>query len=210
MVLDIPKLLHALLCRCPAYIPVALDGNPTPGLVRILYLLRTYTTGGLFGEGISDNLPLMVLINCLERLMDACSPDNLTGFLRPAVDAGIIPVLSELLMVGQEPTTLQLLQVSRRVLLAAPPAESGGAQQWAGGLPPAIAKLLTVVGHPGVVSAAAETLFNVGKMRPDLLTGFQMWGVGEYLQRQKLDRDPCTAAAANGLQSIVDHMVDVS
>jgi hypothetical protein len=199
MVVQIPKLLAGLFSHCPAFIPAAVNGNITPGLVRVL---RTFCAGGQFRAEELDDTTFSLF--CLS-LMDE-SDKNSIIFWKPAIHAGIVPVLTHLLTSGHEATIFGVLRLSGSLLLASLPEEP---RPGAGTLPRAIAGLLSA-SPPVAVYEAAETLLNIGQMRPDLIEDSHAWGMADSLQRLKLHGDPRTAAAATRLMSIVGNMADVS
>lgn len=125
----------------------ALQANLTPGLVRIIRELRSdREAADEDGWRRAINSPLV----CFCQLAEAVDNNDATGFWRPAVDAGMVPVLIDML---NEPylAVKWVMRLAARLLLAAP---IGGVEVWAGGLPRAVAGLISTrppVGRGGGV-----------------------------------------------------------
>jgi hypothetical protein len=154
------------------------------------------------GIGMALNFPLM----CLSHITDASEENSKDPavFWKPAIDAGIVPVIVDLLALPDRKTILSLLRLSGTVLLAGP---RGEGQRWAGQLPRAIAGL--IIGKPPVaVHEAVAMLFNIA-LRRDLALDLRAWGVYETVRRLESDSNPDTARGAKGLLFMVDHGLNV-
>jgi hypothetical protein len=152
--------------------------------------------------GMALNFPLM----CLSQITDAseASSEDPATFWKPAIDAGIVPVIVDLLALPDRKTILSLLRLSGSVLLAGP---RGEGQRWAGELPRAIAGLVNAK-PPVAVHEAVAMLFNIA-LRRDLVLDLRAWGVHEAVRRLESDRDPETARGAKGLLFMVSQRLDV-
>jgi hypothetical protein len=189
-------------------IPIAVEANLTPGLVRVMRKLRPGHPSAARQRPDHFGIPLVAIpLMCLAQIAEKGNVGDKTAFWKPAVDAGMVRVITDLLHALDNASTIaNILRLSEGVLLACPP---GGVDDWAGGLPRAIAGLLTAR-PPVALGAAVHTLFDVGVLRPDLLAGFPTWGAHESVQQLTGDSHFRTAAAAKGLLFIVDHGLDVS
>jgi hypothetical protein len=193
LLFQLPNLLFALFDQCPACIPAALGGNLTPGLVRMLRNLRPGSPA-VTQDPVDCGLVLGSTLFCFLSLM-ASSP----AFWRPAIDAGVVPVLIAMLRIPHESTLVSLLHLSSSLLLAAP---KGSVEGWAPGLLQAIAGLVNAT-PPVAPGVAAATLLNLGLVRRDMLLDFHTWGLVESLQQLKMHGNSYVAAAAKGLLSVV-------
>ncbi len=193
--------LCPLLTNCLAFIPAAREANLTAGLINVL---RAFLPGGYpSGEKPLEYSLVIYPISCLSRLIGpSIEDDYATEFMGPAMDAGIVPVLTDLVMQRDEQTTGGLLGLVILVLLAVP---QGGA----GGLPRAVAGLLGF-DCPKTLGVATETLSCIASMRPDLITDCHTWGMDDTLERLTLNNDQRTAAAARELLLLVNLIADVS
>jgi hypothetical protein len=173
----------------------------TAGLVDVL---RAFLPGGYPPEEMPLDFELVIdPLSCLSRLIGETEEDDSSRELMgPAMDARIVAVLTEVVKKRDEKTIVCLLVLVRSVLLAVP---QGGA----GGLPRAIAGLLTSDG-PQTLVIATNTLLCIALMRPDLIKDWHTWGMDDTLERLTLNNDKRTAAAARELLSLVNLMVDVS
>lgn len=198
---EMPGFLSSLIVCSPPYMSAALDANLTPALVRIICTLRSghYAAAEGVVTAVIDN-PIITLMN-LVRGADA---RHATGFWKPAIDAGVVPIFIDLLTFHWR-TVKFILWLSHHLLAAAP---SGSPGAWAGALPRAIAGLISA-GPPKALDAV-EMLFSVGLIRKDVLANFHTWGVSSTLQRLTTDESPNMAAAAKGLVFLVDDGPDVS
>jgi hypothetical protein len=88
--------------------------------------------------------------------------DNQAGVRKAAYDAGVVPVLCDLLAVCDEPRIKKLMTLSASLLLVKSP---GGEREWAERLPHAIARLLSAT-PPVAVAQAADTLFDMCTLYP--------------------------------------------
>jgi hypothetical protein len=201
VLLQIPKLLLPLLIDCPAFIPAAREANLTAGLIDVL---RAFLPGGYpLGEKPLEGALVIYPVSCLSRLIGHPKEDDYsTEFMGPAMDAGIVSVLTDLVMQRDEETTGVLLGLVLLVLLAVP---QGGA----GGLPRAVAGLLSF-DCPKTLGVTTEMLSCIASMRPDLILDCHTWGIKDSLERLTLNNDEGTAAAARKLLFLVNLMADVS
>jgi hypothetical protein len=128
------------------------------------------------------------------------------GAWQAAIDAGIVTVLSDLLVVDEEPTVVSLLTLLSWLMLATP---AGTAGAWGRGLPRAVAGLL--ISKRLVVPARAVNILSMMALtQKGLLVDYQSWGLGDVVQRLTRHRDPETAAAAEHLLSAIDNGIEVS
>jgi hypothetical protein len=173
---------------------VALNGDLTAGLI---HCLRQLCPGRpcLEETPADKKMALSYTLYSLQQLMEAYGRHNCEEFWGPAIRAGIVEALSDLLKHSDGPTAMGLLRLSGCMLLDAPPR---GVQEWARGLPRAIAGLITA-NPPLVAGPAADLLLSVGIKRPELLFGFDSCGLEDGVRRLSTDIDPDTAAVAKGL-----------
>ncbi len=120
----------------------------------------------------------------------------------PAVHAGIVPVLIELLALlrslPDEEMAYIVAGVSGLILV---PAISGGIGPWAVGLLRALARLLSA-DPPMAAQMSLSLLYEVGAEHPDLVVDCRTWGIEDSLQRLTLHSDPKTAESAVKLQQL--------
>jgi hypothetical protein len=204
----LPKLLRCLFLRFPASIPYAVNQNLTPGLVRILRELRP----GRHSSAEGSNEVLSALddsLTCLRNLYEEYAERDMATaweFWRPAINAGLLPVIMDLLTMGHKPLVLSLLRLSGILLMPLP---NRAAEPWARGLLRAVAGLISAR-PPVAPEAAMELLLSVGIIRRDFMMDFHTWGIYDGLQRFAAHTNPRTAAVARALLFLVNSGSDVS
>jgi hypothetical protein len=204
VLLQIPKLLTGLLSTCPTFIPPPHHASLTPGLVRVLHTFRP--DGEVLEETAAYASTVTYPLFCLSRLMDVSDQENPTVFWKPAIEAGVVPVFADLLATGHLSTIMSVLLLAMPLLNATP---SQGVQQWAGGLPRAMAGLMSG-GPPTFRGTAVEVLVNMGMARPDLIADIHTWGLDATLRRLNMDPVERTAAAAEKLLLMIGQIANVS
>jgi hypothetical protein len=198
------RLLHTLLGRSPRFFSAAVKGDITPGLVRALRKVG-FRPNSLRGTPYDIFSPVYAPLECLLQLV-LYDKDNQAGVRKAAYDAGIVPLLCDLLAACDESRIKQVLSLSTSLVLFNSPGEEG---EWAGRLPHAIARLMNA-SPPVAAAAAADALFNMCTLYPQLLLACPTWGIGDSLKRLTAHSDPETAAAAKKLLSIMEEWLDVS
>jgi hypothetical protein len=190
-------LLWNLFFVHPCFKTAALEMKVTPGLVSALHQLLLH--GGSTPETLHTMRDgLNTALNCLEDLVqydmleggDSCSS---------AVDAGVGPVLVEVLMLGHEPTVVKALEVSRMLLMAAPEEDTG---EWRVGLVCATARLLSA-DPPVAVRDAVELLHLVGMTDLQLIADCYTSGIEDGLQRVTVHSEPGIRTAAHKLKELL-------
>jgi hypothetical protein len=193
----IPALLSAILTHIPRYIPAAIRGNVTSGLVRVVRKARTDGKLDFKYLGFTCQA-LRLAVSCLTELM-RYDTKHRKEVWRSAVNAEIVPVLIDLLTAGHEQTVSTTLELSGMLLVSAP---EGEVARWGVGLVHATTRVLT--GHrPVAVRHAAEMLHKVGMAHPCLIADCHTWGIDNSLQQLTMHSDPGTAAAACQLKKLL-------
>ncbi len=168
--------LVMLLDGSPHSILAANTQNITAGLVRVLHQFSSKPHNRVqnsHGTCLAIDFPLL----CLIRLMELDNEKEL-GAWKPAYDAGLAPVLCNLLTSCEEPAVSKVLRLSMALVRVTPPGNEG---QWAGRLPREIARLLTA--KPLVAAAQAiNALFMRCGMHLQLLVECHNWGLGDSLK----------------------------
>jgi hypothetical protein len=186
--------VHGLV---PSFIPAAI--RPKFGA----YLVRVLRNARMDGNASPESLGLLcqVLGVALSCLVDFMRFDikNSNELWKPAVDAGIIAVLLDLLTLGHEQTVSSSLELSGMLLMSAP---RGEAEQWGVGLVQTTAQLLSAK-PPVALRDAARMLHSIGMARPTLIANFHTWGINDSLQHLTTHSDPDTAAAAGQLKKLL-------
>jgi hypothetical protein len=119
----VSQLLHGLLLRIPDLVPVAIKENATPGLVRVLSEFRPHPHASVAPSfDISEALEPALI--CLPQLLKY-DITNRMGAWQAAIDAGIVTVLSDLLVVDDEPTVVSLLTLLSWLMMATPAGTAG-------------------------------------------------------------------------------------
>jgi hypothetical protein len=186
--LQLPVLLDAVLAVHPESIATAAKADVAPGLFRVLRNLPRP----------SSERVIRTPFKCLRSL---CKYDMTHDMVLPklAHEAGMIPVFSELLKLGDEEALAELLSVAGSVLLTLPYGQSGMAEA---AFMHDIAAFLTA--EPLFAPMhALEGLFAIGIVRRDLIMDFATWGVADSVQRLTKHRDTPTAVAAKRLLFLV-------
>jgi hypothetical protein len=167
---------------------------------QALCVLRRARTDG------TPNAKYLVLIcqalgaalSCLSDLMRYDSTHR-KEFWSSAVNAGIVPVLIDLLTAGHEQTVSKTLELSGMLLTSAP---EGEVTRWGVGLVHACTRLLSA-DRPVAVRVAAEMLHIVGETHHALIADCHTWGIDLSLQRLTMHSDPGTACAAHQLKNLL-------
>jgi hypothetical protein len=190
------SLLCTLVEKCPSIAPAAIDANVVPGLVRVLGEVRTRFSSGLEDTG---NLWEVVEppLSCLKQLL-WYNMLSIGALGKAAVDAGIVPILVDLLKFDDEVTIVLVVRVSALLLVPAP-RETVGA--WGRDLMRASARLLTA-SRPVTQRDTIEMLAKIGETHPQLLVDCHTWGIDDAVQRLTIDSDVATAAAALKLKKL--------
>jgi hypothetical protein len=196
------SLLDNLLGRSPDFSAAAIQGNITPGLVRVLHMFSSPPHSLL---GITSDVcsALEAPIACLNQLLRHETAKPLEIW-KPAYKAGIVLVLSNLLRLN-ETTAHNVLALAVSLLLVTPDGEGGPG---VGRLPFAVARLLTAK-PPVAPAAAAHTLVTMCLRDRQVLVDCDTWGVGDTLKQLAMHSDPDTAAAAKNLLSLITEDLDV-
>ncbi len=179
----------------------------TAGLVRVLRKFGSHPHSLTeTSSDISDiSSGVQLALDCLCQLMQYDNRHPM-GIWKPAYDAGIVSVLSDLLKVGTEQTIDKLLTLCTCLVLVTPPGEEG---RWAETLSLAVAGLLTA--KPPVAPArAADTLITMCISLRQHPVDPHKWGLGDSLRELATHSDPETATAAKELLSITTSAFDVS
>jgi hypothetical protein len=184
----VPKLLYALFECSPRFVAAAEGMDMTKLLIRLLRQLVPPA-----GSPIAEPhvlLGLEALLQSLRALLAHDLDTALSGF-KPIIDAGLVPVLINLLSLRHEPSAAQALHLAETLLLATP---HGNPPRWSWGLMGAVAGLLSAE-PPVKPDRAAEVLFHVGMERRQLIADYQPWGIDASVRR--LARSPHAGTAAN-------------
>lgn len=158
------------------------------------------------GAGQPDRMIITPPLTFLVQLAEAVERPEATAFWKPAFDAGIVSLLTDLLT-EPLPTINLVLRISAHFLVAAP---RGGVDLWAGGLPRAIAGLI-LARPPVVPGAAIVTLLDIGLVRGEVIRDFHRWGVTAEVQRLMIEQsNPNLMVAAARLWFVVQQEPTVS
>ncbi len=193
----LPGLLSAFFTWIPRYLPAAIRGNITPGIVRVLRKARADATPDAKHIGAICQA-LGFALDCLTALM-RYDVDHAKKLWRSAVNAEIVPVLIDLLTHRHEQTVCKTLELSGMLLMSAPEAEVA---RWGVGLVYATTRVLSA-DRPAAVRDAAEMLHKVGTAHPCLIADCHTWRIDNSLQRLTMHSDPGTAAAARHLKKLL-------
>ncbi len=190
-------LLTVFLEQIPSFTPAAIKANFSRHFVRILRNAR------LYGKSSPESLASMckvvgIALSCLMGLM-RYDVKNAKEMWKPAVDAGIVPVLLDLLTLRHGQTLGSTLELSGMLLMSAP---RGEAEQWGVELVRATAGLLNAA-RPVALHDAAKVLHTVGKKHPALIADCHTWGIEVSLQQLTLHSNSDTAAAARQLKKLL-------
>jgi hypothetical protein len=193
----VAALLSTLLSWTPRFIPAAIRGNVSSGLVRVLR--KAHTDGKPSAQHLGASCQAVhYTLSCLTEIMVYDSTHRKV-FWRPAVNAGIVPVLIDLLTHRHEQTVSKTLELSGMLLTSAPEGEVG---QWGLGLVHATTRVLSA-DRPVAVRNAAEMLHKVGSAHPCLIADCHTWRIDDSLQQLTTHSDPGTAAAALHLKKLL-------
>jgi hypothetical protein len=166
---EFPKLfgilffLKKVLFHSTDYRRAAIKGNLIPGLVRALreYGPRPNTSVESVCTGLETP------ISCLTSMM---WEDPMKECWKPAIDAGLVPLLVDYLALPHAVTVSQLLHLVIRLLVATP---QGVDWRWACGLPDALVQLMKApVLSPAVASQAMSALVHMCQMHRQLLAEY--------------------------------------
>jgi hypothetical protein len=194
-----PKLLYALFECSPRFVAAAQRMDVTQLLICLLRQLAPPR-----GLPIAEHHPGLLLgleapLQSLRALLAHDLDTALSGF-KPVIDAGLVPVLMDLLRLRHEPSAAQALHLAETLLLATP---HGNPPRWSWGLMGAVAGLLSAE-PPVEPGRAAEVLFHVGMERRQLIVDYQPWGIDASVRRLARSPDAETAAAAKKLLYVVN------
>jgi hypothetical protein len=198
------KLLIMLLDCSPRYHLAANVGDIIAGLVRVLRKFSSKPHAQVqSSNGICLALDPPLL--CLCQIVQFDKAKEL-GTWKAAYDAGIVPIMCDLLTVCKAAAVSKVLDLAMSLMGATPPGKEG---HWAGRLPREIARLLTA--RPVLAAAqAANTLSMMCTTHPQLLMECQALGLGESLKELSTNSNPETTAAAKQLLSMVIEGLAVS
>jgi hypothetical protein len=139
-------------------------------------------------------------------MQDETAPS--TGLWKAAFDAGLVPVLCNMLRRGDEATVDSALTLATRLMRVTPPGLQGLEGRWASELPRAVAGLITA--KPEVPPAAAiKALLNICSTHRDVLMDSHQRGLWDTLKLFSTHSDPEIAAAAKELLSVVNQPFEV-
>jgi hypothetical protein len=198
----IAALLKRLFELVPCFIPASIKANVCPSLVN---LMREASMEGAVDPDYRGLIPTGVdnALSCLNHLMRYDMTHG-RGMWTAAVNAGVVPVLADLLTRPHKTTTATALELSGMLLMSAPRGEAG---RWGSDLVRASARLLTA-NPPVAVRDAVEMLHKVGFARPELIADWQSWGIDDSLHRLTMHNDQGTAAAARQLETLLSRIKD--
>jgi hypothetical protein len=191
--LQLPLLLMAFLERGPEFIPAAAKGNITPGLFRAQRRLCSF-----IGKP-CDKMVIRAPSKCLRLLFMYHLRDD-RGLPEHANEAGLIPILGELLKMGDELARVDVLALADIILLTPP---FGHTASVAPGFMRAIAGLITAK-RPVALTYALDELFALGVVRRELIMDFNTWDVAGVVERLAQNSDADIAHAAQRVLFLVN------
>jgi hypothetical protein len=207
MLVPVTTVLSSAFDDSPRFISGAIAANLVPGIVRALRRICVSLASGAGPASTRCPRPepaLKVLTELLES-----EEGEVSGVRETAINAGVIPVLVKLLRIPHESIVVRALGLAVPLMTAGPCGSSGGAARGAGELLRAIAGLISAT-PPLAAGKAADALFDILKVQPDLIVDYQSWGIDDTLRQLTTPCDLGTAASAKSLLSLVDKQVGVS
>jgi hypothetical protein len=191
------KLLYALVDYAPSpCCPAAINGNVTPGLVRVLRDFGEHPSSVM---GITSNTSnvcggVKMALRCLCQLLQYDN-DHPMGMWESAHDSGVVPVISDLLTISAGPTFNNVRTLCTCLVLVTPLGQEG---RWAGKLPQVVQRLLTAtVGEAR--ARGTDTVISMCILDRRLLMGSSTWALTDILGELVTLNDPETALAAQEL-----------
>jgi hypothetical protein len=201
------KLLgRVIYCSPPYSVTAAIDANIIPGLVRALRELRPppQPSGETPPVLCSD---LQAAMTCLSQVMHH-EIDHPTGLWKAAFDAGLVPVLCNMLRLGDQAMRSNLLTLSNNLMLITPADLQGLEGRWAKELPRTLAGLIASNPH-AAPAAAVKTLLNMCLVHKEVLLESHKWYLGDSLKQLSTHGNSETAAVAKQLLSLVEQAFKV-
>jgi hypothetical protein len=191
------EMLNGLLSHSPDLIPTAIKANVTPGLLRVLHELLAHPESVVEVRGdMGSNLSFP--ISCLSNIMWYRTDDKAAAW-EALVDAGIVPLLCDLVVFGHDKLMTNIGRLVSSLVLVTTP---GLATLYMGELPRSLAGLIKR--RPPVAPGSnADTLYFMAMKREELLEDYQSFGLGPSLKRLARHNDPHTAAAAEQLLHLI-------
>jgi hypothetical protein len=173
---------------CPCYVPAAIEADLAPSFVRVARKLRRLSPAQ---SGADEFKAIRPPLTCLSFMMEH-DEDNSRGVRKSALGAGLLPLLVDLLTLGDEAMTEKALAVVGSLIVRAPKGDVG-----ANVIALVIGTAHLLNAYPLVAARKAlDTLFNIGMAQPDLLAEAHTWGIEPSVERLTRHSDRGTAAAA--------------